>query len=231
MMNMVLFVPDQDSPGKKDMSAVFYPDARAFARHYGQEPSDVIVRFPANAPPDQRRAVCLQALRSVTAPLDVVAFFCHGWPDGLQAGFTRINALTLARVLGMHARLDAHVVLYACNAGRDRDADDADDLEPGPGGDGGYADELRDACGALGRRITVVAHSSAGHASYNPFCRYFDPTQGGKGGQWFVEPNSPLWPLWRRALRDPRSTLRWRFWDMRPSQIEQELMPPPLDVA
>jgi hypothetical protein len=46
-----------------------------------------------------------------------------------------------------------------------------------------------------------------------------DPT----GGHWYVEPESPLWQKWRRALRDPHSTLRFRFPMMSPRAIAAEL--------
>jgi hypothetical protein len=220
-MKLVCFVPDANTVGRKDASGAFLPDARAFARHHGCEPDDVVVRFPAASPPDRRRWVCTQMLRALK-DLEVVAFFCHGWPDGLQAGFQRPHILTLARLLAASTVANAHVLLYACNAGRDRDADALDDLQTGPGGDGGFADELRDACDSMKARITVTAHASAGHTTQNPYVRYFAPGDS-QGGVWYVEPKSELWPLWVRALRDPQSTLRWRFWGMTREAIAAEL--------
>ena len=222
-MRMLCLVPDQNTAGKSDMSGAFLPEARAFVRHHGIEPELVIRRFPAAAAIPKRRAACVRAFDTCEQPLDLVAFFCHGWRDGLQAGFLRANVLALARLLGLHARLDAHVLLYACETGRDADAQVDDDTEPGPGGDGGFADELRDACEALGRRVTVMGHTTAGHCVLNPFARRFAPGCGGRGGEWYVEPESALWRLWVRALRDPRSTLRFRFPTMTPAQIAAEL--------
>jgi hypothetical protein len=222
-LRMLCFVPAQNTTGKSDMSGAFLPEARAFARHHGLYPELVVRRFPAAAPIPKRRAACVEAFSTAQQPLDLVAFFCHGWRDGLQAGFLRANVLVLARMMGMHARLDAHVLLYACETGRDSDAETDDDSEPGPGGDGGFADELRDACEALGRRVTVAAHATAGHCSQNPYARRFAPGAGGRGGEWYVEPLSPLWRLWVRALRDPRSTLKFRFPMMTPAEIAVEL--------
>jgi hypothetical protein len=222
-MKMMVFVPDQDTAGKRDMSAAFLPEARAFVKFHGAEPDDVIKRFPAHAPVEQRRATCTLALRAAVPPLDLVAFVCHGWSAGIQAGFLKQHCLLLARILATQAKPDAHVILYACDAARDADADASDDRDKGPGGDGGFADGVRDACEALNRQVTVTAHATVGHCTQNPFARRFAPGTGGKGGDWYIEPGSAEWPLWRAALNNPRSTLRYRFWSMTRDQIAAEL--------
>lgn len=222
-MKMLIFAPDFDSPGKKDVSGAFLPGARAFARHHNAVPEDVIKRFASGVHIDQRRAQVSLAIRAVDAPLDVLAFFCHGWKNGIQAGFTLSHQLLFARLMAQHAKPNAHVLLFACDAGRDADADEVDDRSTGPGGDGGFADGLRDACEALGRSVTVLAHATTGHTVENPFARRFAPDTGGKGGDWYIDPKHTLWPLWRRALMDPRSTLRHRFYAMTTREIETEL--------
>jgi hypothetical protein len=226
---MLLFVPDQDSPGKKDVTHAFLPEARAFARHHKADPDNVVHRFPANAALDQRRAVCSIALRAAK-DLEVLGFFCHGWKGGLQAGYMRAHCQTLSRIIAQVMRPTAYVALFACSAAADMDDDEVDDRSPGIGGDGGFADTLRDACEFLGRRITVAGHSTVGHCSQNPYVRYFAPDCAGKGGRWFVEPKSALWPAWCRALNDPRSTLRFRFYRMTADEVAAELTskPPPL---
>lgn len=226
-MKALIFVPDQDSPGKKDMSQAFLPSARALAKELGADPSDVISRFPAAAPLEQRRATCTLAIKSQTAPLDVLAFVCHGWRGGMQSGFLIGHRLLLARLLAVYAAPVADVLLYACDTGRDADDDAADDRATGPGGDGGFADGLRDACEVLNRRVTVMAHATTGHCSENPYARRFAPGTGGRGGEWYVDPKSQLWPRWVRAMKDPASTLRYRFWRMSFEEIEAELSPPP----
>lgn len=222
-MRLVIFAPDQDTPGRKDMSGAFFPEARALAQFYGAKPEDVIKRFPANAPIDQRRATCTLALRAATPPLDLIAFICHGWKAGIQAGFLKQHCLLLARIIATQCASSAHVVLYACDAARDSDVDAADDRASGPGGDGGFADTLRDACEVLNRQITVTAHATLGHCTQNPYVRCFAPGTGGKGGDWYIDPRSVAWPLWSAALRDPRNTLRYRFWSMTRAEIEAEL--------
>jgi hypothetical protein len=223
-VKILAFVPDQDSPGKKDMTHAFMPEARAFVQCHKAAPEDSIVRFPMNADRPHRRGVCTLALKAATEPLDVIAFFCHGWQTGLQAGFEMPHVLQLARLIGLYAKIDAYVLLYACSTAGDADGVD-DERLPGVGGDGGFADGLRDACEALGRRVTVVGHTTAGHCAQNPHARFFAPNQGGKGGRWFVEPGSHLWPLWVAALKDPRSSLRYRYWWLTPEEIAAQLVP------
>lgn len=223
-MRALIMIPDKNTPGKRDQSGAFLPEAQAFARHHGLDPERVIRRFPSSAPAlQQRRSACTQAIATAAQPLDVLAFFCHGWRDGLQAGYTHSSVLVLARLVALHAKRDAHVLLYACDTSRDADDDRDDDRQAGPGGDGGFADELRDACEVIGRLVTVVGHTTSGHCTWNPFLRYFAPECGGRGGHWYVEPESELWQPWVRALRDPRSTLRYRFWGMTPEEIAEEL--------
>lgn len=220
---MLLFVPDANTPGKVDMSGAFLPEARAFARFHGQG-DNIITRFPAGVPMQRRAQACTDAIQKASTAIDVLAFFCHGWRDGLQAGFRTLNTLALARLIAERCDKHAHVLLYACDTGSN--VGDVGDTEPGPGGDGGFADELRDACEALGREVEVMGHTTAGHCALNPFARRFSPGFGGKGGTWFVEPESPLWQAWVRALRDPRGTLRFRFWAMTCEEIAEELRGP-----
>lgn len=222
-MNLLCLVPDTNTPGKKDVTGAFAPEALAFAR-YHKKPS-AIVRFPARPDYGVRRSACTRAIRMVRGELDVLAFFCHGWRDGIQAGFRIANVRALASLIADHVTVDGHVVLYACEAARDADDEDEDDLVGGPGGDGGFADELRDACETLGRRVTVTAHATAGHCTWNPYVRYFAPGCMGRGGHWVVEPNSALWRPWVRALRSPDSSLRLRFWGMSFEEIRAELDP------
>lgn len=223
-MKLLCLVPDANTPGKKDTSGAFHPEAVALAKHLGVAPTSAVRRFPAKAGLAQRRAVCTRTIEEQT-DLEALAFFCHGWRNGLQAGYQLAHVRTLAQLIAGHMVDRAHVLLYACEAGRDADADSADDREPGPGGDGGFADELRDACESLGRHVTVMGHTTAGHCTQNPYARRFAPGCMGRGGEWYVEPRSALWGRWVRALREPGGTLRLRFWAMTTGEIADELAP------
>lgn len=220
----LIFVPDADRPPLQDASKVFWPEAARFCNAHQVAPNSV-VKFPAlHKLMVLRRQPVLHAIESAKRQLETIAFFCHGYRDGLQSGIARADVVRLSAAIARYATLDAYVLLYACDAGRDGDDIRIDDTLPGPGGDGGFADYLRDTLEALGRRVTVMAHAKAGHATYNPHARRFAAGTGGKGGQWYVEPDSPLWGRWVRALREPTSTLRYRFPRMTSAAIAEELM-------
>jgi hypothetical protein len=201
--------------------------AEAFSRFMGADPDTTIKRFAARAAVSARRLTCTGHIRAFGQPIRTLAFFCHGFKGGIQAGFQSGHVQLLAQLLARYATIDAYVLLYACDAARDADAHTADDTQEGPGGDGGFADLLRDACEDLGRRVTVMAHATRGHCAWNPYARRFRPDTGRYGGDWYVAPGSPVWLRWARALRDPQSSLRWRFPRMEPAEIERELLGPP----
>jgi hypothetical protein len=173
-----------------------------------------------------RRATCNAALRALRMPIDTLAMFCHGFRRGVQAGYLLGNVGELAELLALHMKPDGWVLLYACDTGRDEDEDTKDERLPGPGGDGGFADALRDACEQHGLRVSVMGHTTRGHCTENPNVRRFLPGLGGKGGEWYVDPDpgkSPFFRRWSRALRDPKGTLRYRFPFMSPAEIQAEL--------
>lgn len=223
-MKVLCLVPDANSPGKKDVTGAFHPEAVAFCKHHGVNPVKAITRFPTKGSLAARRTVCARAI-AASAGLDVIACFCHGWRNGIQAGWQLPTVRALASLCSAAMVESGHILLYACDAGRDADVDQADDVEEGPGGDGGFADELRDACETLGRRITVAAHATTGHSTYNPHVRIFAPGEHGRGGRWVIAPGTRLWPRWVLALRDPDGTLRYRFWGMSYEAIAAELEP------
>lgn len=225
MGGVLAFVPDANRVGLSDVTAAFLPAALEFLRHHGAD-SRELVRFPANTKVlGDRRRVVLDALEKQGKQLkpSTIAFFCHGYKDGIQAGFSRPDVAHLADVLSYTLDPDAFVLLYACDTGRNGDQNRTDDTQPGPGGDGGFADALRDALERLGRRVTVMAHTTEGHSVYNPHARRFAPGTGGTGGQWYIEPGSPLWGRWREALRAPGNMLRFRFPRMSSDAIAEEL--------
>jgi hypothetical protein len=192
-MRAILFTPDRDTVGRRDYSAAFAPEARAFAKLHGI-PSSAIVPIDVARPRAQRNERVLTVLAHESL-LDCVAFFCHGLRSGLQVGPDNASVLELAHALRNAGTPTLRVALYACSAGEG----------PGPGGDGGFADRLRDALCAAGLRdCRVDAHSTAGHATQNPYVRRFEgggSPVGGTGGTWIVGPSSPLWKPWVRALK------------------------------
>jgi len=223
---ILAFAPDADTPGRHDVSGAFLPEALQFLRLH--DPSSLPVRrFPAAGPLDERRVAVKHALRERAeqgAPLlKTLAFFSHGFRTGLQCGYLSSNALKLAQLVKLYCKPGGYVVLYACDTGRDSDMDTEDDRMPGPGGEGGFADALRDACDALNCQTSVVAHATRGHCTMNPHVRIFRP--GGYGGEWYVDPgDAALFLRWRKALHSI-STLRFRFPFMTSEAIRDELTP------
>lgn len=231
-MAALIFAPTYDSEGKRDATGAFHPEAHRFRRFVGAER---VTLFDNRAEFYERRETVYNTIENrARASVDVVAFFCHGFRTGLQAGLglehLRRFALTLKPCA---APSGLTVLLYACDAARDSDRDRDDDRRDGVGGDGGFADRLRDALGEVGVLATVYAHATAGHTTSNPWLRVFRSGESA-GGPWVVAPGSELWPAWRRALdpvveRDGRRVvdesrdLRFRFWRMSQAEIEAEL--------
>jgi hypothetical protein len=176
------------------------------------------------------RALRFKELRSYLPvhPLDArgnpvryasVAFFCHGTQFGIQLGAGVDSVRELARGLNRVCQKEPTVALYACSTGGDNDDVD-DERSKGPGGDGGFADALRDCMVALGMRPTVYAHTTKGHCTRNPHVRRFGPDDD-FGGQWIVEPGSELWSDWCKWLR--LGINRFAFTQMSIDQIHAAL--------
>lgn len=222
---ILCLVPSSNSPGKQDATGAFLPQARAFAEFHGYSGDSVMRYFDPAQSIFARRASCNAALRALRLPIKSLAFFCHGYRRGLQAGYQTGHVAELAELLAAHGRMveGGWVLLYACDTGRDADEDTQDDRLPGPGGDGGFADALRDALEKRRLTISVMAHTTRGHTTENPNVRRFVAGTGGLGGEWYVDPTSPLFQRWARALKDPHSTLKWRFPTMTPLELASEL--------
>ena len=196
-MTAAVFAPLRNAPGKRD-AFEFLREAHAFNRAHGF--NDVVCVFDNDRSLVGRRGEVLGYLRKLPR-VSVVAFFCHGWPEGVQTGFmlghVRLLAGSLASVCGGG---ELTVALYCCSTGADDDGLETDERAPGPGGDGGFANRLRDELCDLGVRATVFAHSTAGHTTRNPWVRVFRPDRRA-GGEWLVTPGGPLWAAWLRALK------------------------------
>lgn len=218
-MKAVAFAPLHNSPGKHDATGAFQPEAKKWLRAIGVEP-DALYLVDCSLPFVLRKKRVLDVLASYQQDIEVAGFFCHGAKSQLQVGFNLASVPALASSLARFPPL-AHVVLYACDAARDADADKRDETAEGPGGDGGFADLLRDnLVGVHGRSTTVWAHSTVGHATMNPYVRRFDPSKL-NGGEWVIDPTDPRWRKWRRALRE--TDLRFHFWSLTQDELHAEL--------
>jgi len=193
------FAPRNNAEGKRDATGAFQPEARAWAAHVGG--AEVAI-FENERPKRLRKAEVLERIRGAKN-LSQLAFFCHGWTNGIQAGIGVPDLPELAAALEETSpNVDVRVTLYCCSTGGG-----------GNGGDGGFADELRDALCRRGMvRCVVDAHTTPGHTTTNPHVRRFVGTgteHGGAGGSWIVSPGSALWPRWRSMLRS--GDLRFSF--------------------
>ena len=147
-----------------------------------------------------RRSEIIEALDRCSPKLDVVAYFGHGSGTGLtSAGFRAPNVEQFATAISRNAKSRIVVVLYACNAGRV----------------GGFGQELYRLLMSKGTSATVFGHENVGHATRNPYVRRFP------GGDLLIQPNSRLWPRWRRGLRESDLWIRFPF--MEPHQLRDEL--------
>ena len=198
----LVLAPAYDTPGRKDSSGAFQPEARRFVAL--NKLAATVALFDSNRALPDRRLECSRIISRHT-DVQVFALFCHGWKDGLQAGWRLPQAQQLADLLVLAGTRAATVILYACDAARDADQDRKDDTQPGPGGEGGMADALAQAMQSRGWQGRLFAHSTPGHTTTNPWVRTWGP---GERGAWVVEPGSDLWIAWKRALQ---GDLRLRF--------------------
>jgi hypothetical protein len=208
-MEGLIFTPDRNSHGKRDYTGAFRPMAKKFAKHH--KLSDrYIIKIDVSKPMKKRRQQVLDAItkhqEEVGSLLDSVSFFCHGYPRGIQCGFSWRGKVTAGEALDPLAaaiyessdRTDICVPLYCCSTASARQKN-------APGGDGGFADELRDAlCRQGATENRVVGHTTVGHTTNNPYVRFFDGSlmpAGGTGGYWIARPGGPLWRKWAKFLR------------------------------
>jgi hypothetical protein len=201
----------------RDATGAFLPGAALFFKSVSETQKVSLHRIDCvNQAMVKREALVLQALRQQPAA-DLVAFFCHGLRNSIQAGLTSANCdrfvKQVASAGGVHDR--TKFIFYACSASSG----------PGPGGDGGFCDLFRDALCRHGlRNCEVYGHTTAGHAYKNPYVRVFvgeGSEVGGTGGSWLVAPGSTLWRRWRSRLAN--SDLWIRFAEMPIAKLHQEL--------
>jgi hypothetical protein len=88
------------------------------------------------------------------------------------------------------------------------------------GGDGGFADLLRDELVDIGCPTIIYAHSTAGHTTQNPHLRVFPPHER-FGGKFVVAKDSGLWQKWVRCMRN--NDLRFRVPFMTSAELVAEL--------
>lgn len=203
-MTIIAFAPKYNTAGRHDATGAFIPEATRFLEYHGQS-KEGLTLVDNTAPSAKMRSVVLSAIDRAPDRLSCVAFFCHGTKRGIQLGFDLKTVRDLASTIYAAARADVipfTMPLYSCDTGRDTDSDRLDDMDM-IGGDGGFADTLRDELCRLGiLPCRVDAHTTTGHTTRNPFVRRFPGIvpEGGVGGYYIVPPRSKLWSKWGKAL-------------------------------
>lgn len=226
----LIFIPDRNSPNKSDMTGAFLPEALAFAKHH-QVPESQIIRVPVAGAHTSREEFVIQAIEKHFAQSSAepctIAFFAHGHRYHSQFGFGERFAVNqkalrrLAKIIRSKNTGEVIFPLYACtSATSDRTKNDQV-----AAGDGGFADELRDAlCREGATECRVIGHTTAGHTTRNPYVRFFEgsgATNGGEGGHWVVRPNGPMWKKWVAVLK---TDLRYDFCFMGLASIHAKLV-------
>jgi hypothetical protein len=216
MGDTLIITGDRNTHGKKDYTGAFKPEADRFARvvpgNHRRETIDVSLGM--NGRKKQLYAK-LSELKAKNELYNDVAFFMHGWAKGIQCGVQLADVKQLVNYLcqitanGADAEHILHIVLFCCLTGDVPGSPKADQQKLGPGGDGGFADRVRDEFCQAGRPwVKVYAHTTAGHTTRNPWVRTFEgkgSTIGAVDGDWLIRPAkagrpSPLWGPWQQAL-------------------------------
>jgi hypothetical protein len=217
--NMLVLYSSTNKGRKKDATGAFIPEAEAFAKFHDVPDSQCVGINLVNIPKMAARSEVYRLIHdaSYDRPLDVIAFFGHGWPDGIQFGFDREHIPELVALLSRKCSNAVKIALYACSTA-ENDEKDTEHGDVGPGTDGGFADELRDEMARQGlSKGWVDGHKTRGHTAWNPFCVRFycedtsDIDYNGEGGSWLVAPRSEFWKKWCRELKAPKGTLRYEF--------------------
>lgn len=144
-MTAVIFVPQHNAPGKRDVTHAFLPEATAFLRLHGGS----IHRFDNSKTMWERRRWCLERLEQLERA-DVLAFFCHGFSNRIQAGFAEANLGALAEHVERLGIM--HLGLFCCSTASKAHLKR------------GFAVRLAEAC----PWVNVDAHTTAGHTTWNP---------------------------------------------------------------
>jgi hypothetical protein len=215
--------PTTNSKGKRDVTGAFLPEAIYFSDLHDSPRES----FDSTKSKRSRRREVESILVDSGPNFDLIAFFMHGWKKGLQSGHNTWNVRNLAKAIESAAGVDeVKVALYACDTARDADKERSDDSKPGPGGEGGFADKLRDHLVDLGLSGGWVdAHTVTAHTTKAPYVRrfYINADCVNDGGEWLVTPGSPEWKAWRRALQEDRD-FRLSFPLMTKSEIYARIL-------
>lgn len=221
---ILAFSPTRNTPGKKDATGAFIPEARNFLKFHKVPDENLVMIDNTQSAAGMRRQVYAALDRPHQAQIDGLAFFCHGFKAGIQFGIRMSNVKEFVAKLKPIVDPDVRITFYACDAGRDDDRERDDDLAEF-GGDNGFADRVRDELCASGKTGCIIdAHTTAAHTTMNPDVRRFEgmgSPLGGVGGYYIVPRGSRGWQAWRKALR---TDFRFQFPYLTTAEIHRRLL-------
>lgn len=210
MRILVIYNSKNTPDGGNDANGAFIPEAILFERRR-KALGDTVQRIPFdNLLPTRQRAAAFLGLMEKADAFDVFVYLGHGLRNSLvSAQIGAAQRPDFCRLLQKKAidKTRMVVTLYACSTG------ETPRTIRGPNGDGGFADLLRDDLEALGFTSGWVdGHTTAAHATNNPYTRRFDlGPESNIGGEWLVEPKSPDWERWRARLKARAKDDPFRF--------------------
>jgi hypothetical protein len=189
---VLAILPLHNSPGKRDVTGAFAPEADGFARKY----SGYQFAVDNHLPPRLRLAQSLPVAEQQA--LSGLAIFCHGTTRGLPSiGWSLYNIPETARALTWSMSGKAPLVLYACSAGI------------------GYLPRLCSEMRNLGWKGYGWGHSTRGHTTYNPHVVYCSP-ENNKALPLFNPKHRVTWRQWVKMLK---SDFRFEFPFMTPRSV------------
>ena len=198
----VIFAPQHNSLFKKDATGAFQPEAIAFADYHDIDPKNVF--FLNNKLPRKAVRGLIKDIIAEYRPYNL-AFFCHGWKNGIQLGFDTSNIEQIGKFDGLANPI---ITLYSCSCGTGQNI--------------GFADMFRDyLCGIGCIDNAINAHYTAGHTTKNPFVRRFEGRSsliGGIDGSNIVSPKRKAeFAKWSKLLQ--KTVFRFAYPFMSYSEI------------
>lgn len=200
-MSILAISTGYNSPPRNpsDATGAFLPESKRFIKIHGG--SRTIIK--ARGTPRSRRLLSEAAIRKEA--LDVLAVFGHGIASQCIAtghGIAHVPALADA-IEANACEFRFTVIFYCCLTSK---------------GKRGFADHLSDLLTGRGFDPLIWAHTTAGHATVNPFVEL---AGGPSGGTPVVAKGEPLWKRWRERLQDQEFRLSfWRAAAGAPSRAE-----------
>jgi len=207
-MNILVLHASVNSHGH-DATGAFIPEGINFNKHRTSKGDTVqLIPYDNSLAPGKRLEPFLKLIENAN-PFDAFVYLGHGLRNGLPSvGMTQANRKKFTDLLIKKAKnkKSLYVTLYACSS--------AETTTGQVGGEGGFADKIRDDLVDAGfTQGWVDAHSVAGHATQNSMLRrfYLSKEQAASGGTWLVAPGSPEFAQWRKKLNSKWKDDPFRF--------------------